>query len=47
MDELRGLRSFWQGRSQSLGHAEARKGAAKYMRDVEKEIDAWKEADSN
>ena len=38
-DDLGKEREYWLAASRSLGHAEARKGAAKYARDVEKEMD--------
>jgi hypothetical protein len=37
--QLEDEHATWKRLSQTLGHPQARKGAAKYMRDVEKEMD--------
>ena len=38
---------YWQSQIRYLGHPQARKGAAKRVRDVEREIEARAEAKAN
>lgn len=40
LDQLRSERSYWQSSQSWLRHPQARKTAAKYEREVQKEIDS-------
>jgi hypothetical protein len=40
IEQLERERAYWLGRIKTLGHPQAKKGAAKYAREVEKEMDS-------
>jgi hypothetical protein len=40
IDELQRERAYWLERIKTLGHRQAKKGAADYAREVDKELDS-------